>query len=228
MNEARASSSSDCVATSELARACTEHGLFSEALQHYRTVLRETLERYGPDHRVAAKTKVCLRVCVRTRMHVLAFAQVNIANVLRRQGQLQAALEMYIEALPVLEAKLGRNHLDTAKTLNNIGAVYYAQGKLSEALEMWHESLTTKKKVVGHTHPDVAATYSNIGAVYNKEAKYPEALGMYRKALAIDEKVYGPEHPVVAETCNKYAYMLMSLQECMHECAFLQYWRGLL
>ena len=63
-------------------------------------VLDINLKVHGPNHLEVAQTKV------------------NIANVLQQQGQLQPALEKYNEALPVLEATLGREHLDVAKTYN--------------------------------------------------------------------------------------------------------------
>ena len=61
----------------------------------------------------------------------------NIANVLELQGVLQPALDKYHEALPVLEATLGRNHLHVATTCTNIGAVYQEQQKYPEALELY-------------------------------------------------------------------------------------------
>jgi tetratricopeptide (TPR) repeat protein len=83
-----------------------------------------------------------------------------MAIVYYAQAKYPEALKLHEDVLAIRVAKLGLEHLDTAKTQNNIGAVYHAQGKLSEALEMWQKSLATKEKVLGHDHPSVADTYN--------------------------------------------------------------------
>ena len=57
VRDTRASSSIDCQAITDLARACAEQGRYAEALQHHRSVLRRQLARFGPDHLDVAKTQ---------------------------------------------------------------------------------------------------------------------------------------------------------------------------
>ena len=211
VRDARASSSiTDCVATSELASACLEEGRYAEALRHYQNVLRQQLERFGPDHLQLAKT------------------QANMGQVYKGIGEYAQALDMYKTALPVLEAILGHNHPDVASTYNkcatvpcmstslpkcvhvrmsvlmcSIGLVYSEQSKLVEALDYYKRSLKIYLRVHGPDHPNVATTQNNIGEVYREQAKFPEALKMYQKSLATNEKVFGPEHLLVAKTYNK-------------------------
>ena len=82
----------------------------------------------------------------------------NIASVLRQQGELQQALNKYHEALPVLEKTLGRNHPDLAGPYVNIGSVYSDQAKYPEALDMYHKGLPIYEQVHGRNHPDTAST----------------------------------------------------------------------
>ena len=50
MHDAYARSSDIDWEISVLARACAEEGRFTEALRHYRSMLRGQLKRFGPNH----------------------------------------------------------------------------------------------------------------------------------------------------------------------------------
>ena len=117
-----------------------ENKIYAGALDLYQKVLKFQQRHVGCEDLDVAETKICLRACVRTRMHVLAcacegFLQASIANVMQQQGQLQAALEKYGEAPPVLEAKGGRNHPSVAATYGNMGLTYDLMGDFPKALE---------------------------------------------------------------------------------------------
>ena len=63
------------------------------------------LKVFGPEHLEPAKTKV------------------NMGIVYQNMGEYGKALDTYNEALPVLEATLGRNHLLVADTKNKCACV---------------------------------------------------------------------------------------------------------
>ena len=75
----------------------------------------------------------------------------------------------------------GDNHLDVAKTRENMAIIYQNQGHYDQALEIYKSVLETKIRVCGHEHPDVAASYNNIGMVYDSQGKYEEALEVYAR-----------------------------------------------
>ena len=90
-----------------------ENKIYAGALDLYQKVLKFQQRHVGCEDLDVAETTICLRACVRTRMHVLAcaregFVQANIANVMQQQGQLQAALEKYGTTLPVGARGKGR------------------------------------------------------------------------------------------------------------------------
>ena len=113
-------------------------------------------------------------------------------------GQYGQALEMYQTAQDCALALHGPEHLNVAKTHNNMANVYQRQGKYEQALEAYSKSLDIKIKVAGQDSPDVASTYSNIGSVYYSQGRYEEALVQYGKALEIETKVLGSSHLDVA------------------------------
>ena len=82
----------------------------------------------------------------------------------------------------------GSDHLDVAKSYNNIGNVYDSQGKYEEALEMLSKSLDIMTRIHGgDNHPDVALSFINIGAVYAGKGDLENALvhlcqGVWRRS----------------------------------------------
>ena len=72
-------------------------------------------------------------------VHVKGSTQVSIANVMQQQGHLQAALGKYGEA--VLEATLGLNHLEPAKTRVNIKAAHAQMQILHSRLKLHYFSI---------------------------------------------------------------------------------------
>ena len=88
-----------------------------------------------------------------------------LANALSDKRSYTEALVLYQKVLKFTQQRVGPDHccpdhLDVAKTQNNIAIIFQQQGKYSEALEMYQKSLATKEKVLGPEHPDVASTYN--------------------------------------------------------------------
>ena len=83
----------------------------------------------------------------------------SIGTVLDKMGKLEEALKNYNKSLEIKIRVRGLEHLDVAKTQNNIAIIFQQQGKYPEALEMYQKSLATKEKVLGPEHPDAAKTY---------------------------------------------------------------------
>ena len=93
----------------------------------------------------------------------------------------------------------GHDHLDVAKTEENMAIIYDEQGKFEKALEIYRKVLETKIRVCGHEHPDVADTYSNIGLVYDSLGNTEMDKEMTTKAYHIYLEVLGPDHPKTQE-----------------------------
>ena len=66
--------------------------------------------------------------------------------------------------------KIGKESIQWAHTLNNIGILYSDQGKLDEALESYNKALTIHQKI-GKESIHWANTFHNIGVVYNSQGK---------------------------------------------------------
>jgi tetratricopeptide (TPR) repeat protein len=64
----------------------------------------------------------------------------SIGLVYQKLANFKDSIKKYDEALKTRQAKLGRNHLDVAWTLRNMGDVYYMLGDLHKAMDTYEES----------------------------------------------------------------------------------------
>jgi tetratricopeptide (TPR) repeat protein len=82
----------------------------------------------------------------------------------------QRRLRTGTAALPKMldnqERVKGKDAIDCASTLNNIGSVYNHKGDYEQALLHYQRCLTIQERVKGKDAIDCASTLSNIGSVY--------------------------------------------------------------
>lgn len=124
---------------------------------------------------------------------------------LREVGQYEKAQSLAKRALAIKEKVLGSEHLEVAKSLNNLAILYWFRGNYAEAEPLHKRALAIREKVLGPEHPEVAKSLNNLATLYSERGNYAEAEPLYRRALAIREKALGPEHPDLAKSVNNLA-----------------------
>ena len=70
----------------------------------------------------------------------------------------------------------GKESLEYAQTLNNIGGTYANQGKLNEAFEYYNRALSIYEKVSGKKSVGYANNLNRIVFVYKNQAKLSQSL----------------------------------------------------
>ena len=78
--------------------------------------------------------------------------------VMRRRGRNGATLA-------IREQALGKDHPDTAQSLNNLAGLYYEQGKYEQAEPLLQRGLAIMEKMLGSNHPyteTVRANYASL------------------------------------------------------------------
>src|SRR3972149_4631639 len=107
--------------------------------------------------------KVILMVVMVISVSKVAYSQESLWNELNakftklyQQGQYAEALMVAEEAVKVAEKTFGKDHPNTATSLNNLAKLYYAQGKYDEAEPRYKQALLIREKALGKDHPDVA------------------------------------------------------------------------
>ena len=117
----------------------------------------------------------------------LSIATLHTAEIYRRRGQYDQAIEVYTSSL----ARYGWNK---ATLLNNLGTLYKAQGDYKQALKIYQEALwvrrsgqlyrfgrdTREKDVYGE-----AVSLNNIGEIYRRQGQYSKSLETYQQSLEI-------------------------------------------
>ncbi|KAH7228871.1 hypothetical protein BKA60DRAFT_441377 [Fusarium oxysporum] len=111
----------------------------------------------------------------------------NVAVALSIQRRYEGAAKLYRETLEARERALGKEHLDTLDSMNNLANVLDDMGEYKEAEKMHREALELKEKVLGKEHPDTLSSMNNLATVLNNMGKYEEAETMYRKTGMYEE-----------------------------------------
>ncbi|MBL8150946.1 MAG: tetratricopeptide repeat protein [Blastocatellia bacterium] len=126
-----------------------------------------------------------LQIC-RGKLDLLFTATVlnNLANVRISQAEarvskngpfmklaLQQIEPLYIEALKIREQKLGKEHLDTALSLNNLALLYSKQGYLEKAEPLFKKALEIFEKSLGSEDVTTKLVKANYRDMLVKKSK---------------------------------------------------------
>ena len=125
-----------------------------------------------------------------------------LAETLHHYCELEKAKEYYEWALKIRKEQLGANHVDVAKSYNNLGTVYSDKGDQEKAKEYYEWALKIRKEQLGANHVDVARSYNNLGNVYSGKGDLEKAKEYYEWALKIRKKQLGAKHVDVAASYN--------------------------
>ncbi|KAF2197775.1 hypothetical protein GQ43DRAFT_451462 [Delitschia confertaspora ATCC 74209] len=77
--------------------------------------------------------------------------------------------EMHRETLVLREKALGKEHLFTLTTINNLAQTLSGQGKYAEAEKMHRETLALREKVLGKEHPDTLNSLHQLASLLKKQ-----------------------------------------------------------
>lgn len=136
-----------------------------EAARQHTLAAREVFESaYGPEHRWVVSSFM------------------NEGRYLREQGNVDAAMQAYREAL----SRLGnKNPRQRARVLTNVAVVLQVQRKFAEALDLTLEMQRLQDDVLPRDHPEVAHTASLLCELYAELARHDEALAECERAVSI-------------------------------------------
>ena len=88
---------------------------------------------------------------------------------------------------------MGSNHVEVARSYNNLGRVHQDLGDLQQAKQYHEKALNIRTEQLGSNHVDLATSYKNLGNVHQdledlQQAKqyYENALDIYTEQLSSD------------------------------------------
>ncbi len=115
-------------------------------------------------------------------------------NRLYNDGQYQAALETYQQALEIFQSfsRASENanqslSLKIGETLHSIGAVYNKLADYPQALEYYQQAVKIRRQI--NDKKGVGSSLNSIGAVYFLQGNYNQALDYLQQALEIRQEL---------------------------------------
>lgn len=131
----------------------------------------------------------------------------TMGGVYSKLGLYDKALPLLQEALKIRRQVLGGEHLDVAKSLNDVAFVLDQKGAYQTAEALDREALAIERRLLGSEHEVVADSLSALAGVLYDKGDYQAAEALWSEALPMQRKLLGNEHPAVAGTLNNLAGM---------------------
>jgi tetratricopeptide (TPR) repeat protein len=113
-------------------------------------------------------------------------------------GKFAEARAQHERALEIRERTLGRDHLEVAQVLDNLGVIPLQQERFDQAEPIYARALEIRRRQLGEDHPDVAASWNALGAAQRGLGRLADARASYDRAYAIWRHNLGDAHPNVA------------------------------
>jgi tetratricopeptide (TPR) repeat protein len=129
---------------------------------------------------------------------------------LSKIGDFAGAQPYYERALEIREALFGKDNIETANNLSNLGLCLYHQGKYDEARPFVERALRITEVELGD-HPDTAKNLNNLGLLLRAVGDLAEARGYYERSLTMREIVFEENHEDIANSLHNLGLLLHHL-----------------
>lgn len=105
-----------------------------------------------------------------------------------RAGFFEDAAATSIELQKLFAKKYGKESLEFAGVLNNLGAQLYEMGNARDAILAFEKAIIIRKKLGDENSLDFVGCLANLGNVYVFEGNIKKALLLHRKAVRLGKK----------------------------------------
>jgi hypothetical protein len=137
----------------------------------------------------------------------------NLADVMRRQGDVQSALELDEVTLALEERVHGADHPETLTTRNNLAVDYYNAGDLARASTLLGEVLDARLRILGADDPVTIETMASLGAIVGQLGDIRRAVELCEQAVSNAKRVLGPRHPMTRSSFGNLMWALSQVQD---------------
>lgn len=132
----------------------------------------------------------------------------TLACICYGRGDRAKAKELFLRALAVFEATLGKESTPLIAVTANLGEIASGEGKNDEARTHFERSLAICEKVRGAAHPATADALISLAVFLAGWSKDDEAEPLLRRAQTIQEKAIGPLSPETSRSLAPLAELL--------------------
>lgn len=118
----------------------------------------------------------------------VASAYCNIGDVQAKRKFYSDSLEMYEEALSIIEKRHGSNHLENVATLKSIAKIHQIQGNTKALIFTLEKEVDIRRNLLGIKHASLIQPLTILGRSYHELRQLDAALLSYREALYLIEQ----------------------------------------
>lgn len=116
----------------------------------------------------------------------------NFGSMYIRRGQPGKAQKVLEEAYHLLDTTLGPNHMQTARTRDNLAVSLHLQNNLDGARVLLEQSLEATRRL--GDNPELATTLVNLGTVLADSKRWGESESRFHEALDLLPETH-PDYP---------------------------------
>lgn len=127
----------------------------------------------------------------------------------RLMSRYPEAEPFFLEAIEGLRTRLGENHEELARMLNNYSLLLNDQQRYAESLEVVEEALHINRALHGDLHTDVLRDLSNMAANTLMLGDAPKADSLFEVAQDVAYRMLGEEHTVTVTIMNNRASLAL-------------------
>jgi serine/threonine-protein kinase len=135
-----------------------------------------------------------------------ALVRVRLASTMTMFGDYERSEQNFLEAIPVLEARLGKDHGSTLSALNNLGYLYHRRKDQVMAEQIHAELLERQIAKRGPVHRAVADVYQNLAGAITHLGRYDESIPLHQQAYEIYKSVLNEDNYMIAFPLLSIAY----------------------
>lgn len=128
-------------------------------------------------------------------------------------GNYDVVREYYEKSLEIKEEIYGRDHLQTAMTLNNLGNLMGTLRNFEKMKAYLTRALDIHERHFGKQHPEVAITLGNLGRAWGCLGDYHKEKKLLSKSLKIYEKHYGKYHRFTGKALAMLGFALEATED---------------
>jgi tetratricopeptide (TPR) repeat protein len=126
----------------------------------------------------------------------------QVGDYLWWRAEVRQARQLYQRAHAILEARLGPNHRDVGRVLNNLGNAQRGVGDLRAARNAHEGARAILEARLDPGHADVGRCLNNLAGVLGSLGELHAALDIHRRAQSILEARLGPDDPDAANNLD--------------------------
>lgn len=137
----------------------------------------------------------------------------NLAVLYLKVGRYHDAEPVQKEALAIIEAALGPDHVSTGQVFGNFAMLQKQMGRYREAEALFARALEIYGRSLPPSDARIGVTLDNLGGVYREQGQYRKARDIYRRAMDTLLISHKRSHPEVGVAMNNLALALTALGE---------------